>query len=231
MLHRFMCCAAAAAMVFVCAHTTIAQTAPAAETSASGDSTAPPRFPDTLESFSANSADGSASDAAVVTVDEDPFDQGSFSLSFYGSGAWGSRGDLYMGHVALGYYFVDRIAFEVEGYGGAVITDQSSPAGHDHGLGGIAIRLRHHWIVEDDWSLYFDIGAGTQWHREPFPVNGTHQNFSPQVGLGITYELDNNWRLMLGGRWLHISNASRKGEQNNPGYDGGMAYIGLMTSF
>ena len=56
-------------------------------------------------------------------------------------------------------------------------------------------------------------------------------NFTPQAGVGMGYLLDERTYLTAGARWHHVSNAFRKGDDQNPGSDGAMVYLGLMISF
>ena len=49
--------------------------------------------------------------------------------------------------------------------------------------------------------------------------------------MGVAISLSNEAMLMAGARWLHISNASKDGSRNNPGYDSVQLYAGLMIPF
>ncbi len=94
------------------------------------------------------------------------------------------------------------------------------------------IVFRKHWALDDDrdWSFYFDIGIGILISADDIPQNGTSFNFTPRVGSGFTYQLSDEWRLIAGLRWSHISNARVFGDDDNPSSDGVMFSIGLSTS-
>ena len=65
--------------------------------------------------------------------------------------------------------------------------------------------------------------------NEKVPGNGTEFNFTPQAGLGVTYDIGNEVRLIGGVKWHHISNADL--DEDNPGRDSIMAYAGVSFPF
>ena len=48
---------------------------------------------------------------------------------------------------------------------------------------------------------------------------------TPQAGFGFTFEVADDTRLLVGGRWHHISNATLF--DSNPGRDSLLLYLGL----
>jgi hypothetical protein len=93
----------------------------------------------------------------------------------------------------------------------------------------INLLFRWHVIMEKNWSAYMDGGAGLLFATEEVPNSGSEFNFTPQAGIGATYDLGGDVRLMAGVRWHHISNANT--DSNNPGRDSALAYIGVSIPF
>lgn len=159
------------------------------------------------------------------------FLQSSWTFQTYGSVTVGDRaGDVYLAHTGIGYFLWDDISINFEGVGGYVDSSVSSPDGDGSTL-GFDVLARWHYRHSGPLSLYVEGGIGMIWFEESFPRSGTHQNFTPQVGLGATLRLSNDIHLMGGVRWHHISNATKTGSDRNPGFDGAMIYGGLMIPF
>jgi len=165
--------------------------------------------------------------------DAGPRDAGRWIANAYGSSTFGfsngESGDLYLGHLGMGYYFWDNISINLEFVAGGVdpdFADTSSAVGFD-------LIGRWHFFESDDqnFSVFLEGGAGMLWTDDPFPAAGTHQNFTPQAGLGLTWDVGQRVRLLSGVRWHHISNADKTGEDRNPGYDGVMVYAGFNLTF
>ncbi|GAB4131453.1 MAG: hypothetical protein Fur0046_00450 [Cyanobacteria bacterium J069] len=91
----------------------------------------------------------------------------------------------------------------------------------------LGLLLRWHFVREETWSLYVDGGAGFLVTSEDTPANGGSQfNFTPQVGGGATFRLQDQEQLMVGLRWHHISNAELY--PPNPGRDSILLYVGYL---
>lgn len=89
--------------------------------------------------------------------------------------------------------------------------------------------VRSHWIRGENWSVYIDGGAGILGTTESVPEPGSTFNFTPQVGLGSTFNINDEQRVMLGVRWHHISNAGLYSP--NPGLDTVMGYVAVDFPF
>jgi hypothetical protein len=167
--------------------------------------------------------------ATPVDVSKPAFSQGSWTALAYGSGSFsGDDGDVYLGHVGVGYYFLDGHAINAELAFGGIDGDSGA---EDSAAVAVELMVRSHWIRRDRWSLYVDAGAGIIWTENEFPAGGTDWNFTPQAGVGLTVELSESSHLMAGTRWYHISNANREGSKNNPGYNSIMVYVGVTFTF
>ncbi len=166
---------------------------------------------------------------ASPTSDADPFAKGEWVFTFYGSGSVGeSDGSAYLAHAGVGYHILEAFSVNLEGFGGFLDV---SGGEEDSVAEGLDLILRWHFFRGSRWSAYVDGGAGLIWSENPFPPGGTHQNFTPQGGAGITVDLGERVDLMTGARLFHLSNASKSGEDDNPGHNALMYYAGVMIPF
>lgn len=127
---------------------------------------------------------------------------------------------LFGGGVGLSWFFVDNLSLDLEFTGLGIEQPGPNTAGGD-----VSLIFRWHFLVRERWSLYFEGGAGVLWTTSDVPEDGTSFNFTPQVGFGLTYDLGDDVRLLLGARWYHISNARLS--TDNPGINSAMVYVGV----
>jgi hypothetical protein len=80
-------------------------------------------------------------------------------------------------------------------------------------LGGFLLGTRTRWGAR--FQPYVDIGAGLSQSSQDVPVGGTAFNFLLMAGSGITLPTG-RVATSIGGRWLHISNNGREGNDRNP---------------
>ena len=125
--------------------------------------------------------------------------------------------------VGAGYYFLDNMALglELSGYG-------MSQPGDDAAAGGAGVVFRHHVLTSRRATLFLDLAASVVEASDRVPPEGTRFNFIEQAGVGVTYGLDRNAHLILGVRYLHLSNAQIEGDDRNPSINGVAAYAGLL---
>jgi len=165
--------------------------------------------------------------SSVLAADD--FAKGTWTFQTYGSGTFGDydHGQIYTFHIGGGYHFQDDLSVNLEAFGGAV--DPGSVSGDDEGgVGGLDLLLRWHFHKEENYTFYIDGGAGIQFATTNFPSD-SHHNFRPQAGIGMTWKLKDDVRLMTGVRWLHVSNAGTTA--GNDGLDTAQIYAGLMFNF
>ena len=93
----------------------------------------------------------------------------------------------------------------------------------------LALLLRSHWIRGDNWSIYIDGGAGIMTTNNDVPDAGSSFNFTPQIGGGATFAINDTQRIMTGLRWYHVSNAGTF--EANPGLDTLYGYVGYNFPF
>ena len=108
--------------------------------------------------------------------------------------------------------------------------------GQDTGGVSGSLAIKYHFIPSDlaigepdDRTLTFfpEIGLGVLGAFDEVPDGGTHWNFLPRAGGGVTYAINEDARLVAGLRWHHISNARISSNSSNPARDGLMFYVGL----
>lgn len=142
--------------------------------------------------------------AGAVTIDNDDDEGQKFGL--VGGG--------------LSYFFANGHSVNLE------LNTMAFDQAQEDALGlNLGIIFRWHLYRQENWSLYFDGGAGILGTTNQVPSAGSSFNFTPQVGIGGTINLNREQRLMMGIRWHHISNADLY--ENNPGRDSIMGYFGI----
>ncbi|MHC4990522.1 MAG: acyloxyacyl hydrolase [Planctomycetota bacterium] len=145
---------------------------------------------------------------------------------FFGGGIRGSDASEWFvqGSVAWSWFIADDLSIDIEL--GASYWDGET----DEAVGGSATLLfRWHFYTEPNWSIYFDGGAGLMGTSEPIPNDGTQYNFTPQAGMGVSFDISANTRMLAGFRWHHVSNASLSAD--NPGMDNAYFYLGFSQPF
>lgn len=192
-----------------------------------------------LASDDGNAADSAlaADERAAVALTAQPDDdfisfapRGTWTSQVYGSATLGGEaGGLFTAHIGGGYHFKDDLSVNLELIAGSINFDEGFI--DSTSVVGLDLLVRYHFHREGPWTFYTDGGFGLQQSSMPFPMDGTHFNFRSQAGLGFTLQLDPRARLMVGARWLHVSNAAKDGKALNPGYDGAMIYSGLLFTF
>ena len=91
------------------------------------------------------------------------------------------------------------------------------------------LQLRWHCIAKENWSFFLEGGAGLLRTSDNVPSDGSKFNFTPQAGVGLSFDIGNNARWMLGAKWHHISNANTY--SSNPGRDSIMYWTGISFPF
>jgi hypothetical protein len=100
----------------------------------------------------------------------------------------------------------------------------------------LSFVARYHWFPTAsgntsrarDWSLFGELGIGVLYAFADTPVGGSHLNFLPRVGGGVTVPIDNSGtRLFISARWHHVSNARISGNNGNPSRNGVLFTVGV----
>jgi hypothetical protein len=126
----------------------------------------------------------------------------------------------------LGYYVFDGVSLSAEltGYG-------ISQPGEDAVAGALGVVLRHHMVEFGDESFFVDVSFAPFEASHRVPQGGTRFNFVTQSGIGWAHGLSRDSNLMLGVRFIHLSNAQLEGNDRNPSINGISAYVGFMWRF
>jgi hypothetical protein len=126
--------------------------------------------------------------------------------------------------VEFEYFMEDDLSLDLGFFG--MDVDQRGPNANGFNF---TLQLRWHFISNDSWSMFLEGGAGLLRTTENVPDGGSKFNFTPQAGLGMTFDIGNNNRWLLGVKWHHISNANTYA--TNPGRDSIMIWTGISFPF
>ena len=124
------------------------------------------------------------------------------------------------------HYFADEasIGIGLDGY----FVDQVRD---DTVLGGVSVLLRWHFVADKNYTLFFDGGVGLSYAGMDVPEEGTHFNYTPRIGGGATLKLRDDFHLLGGVRFFHLSNGNLNGRDENPSQDGAQFYVGALWTF
>ena len=150
---------------------------------------------------------------------------GSWRWQILGGGGTGtdSISNAQLG-AGVSWFVVDDLSIDVQ-----VNADYFNQSGPSAWGGDVELLFRWHFLARDTWSLYVDGGCGLMWTSRDVPPDSASFNFLPQAGAGVTWEIADDTRLMLGARWFHASNANTGSP--NPSYNGVFAYAGVSFGF
>ena len=126
----------------------------------------------------------------------------------------------------VGYYVFDGVSLsaELSGYG-------ISQPGEDAVAGAIGVVLRHHLVEFGNESFFIDVAFAPFEANHRVPQGGTRFNFVTQSGIGWAHGLSGDSNLLLGVRFIHLSNAQMEGDGRNPSINGISAYVGFIWRF
>jgi hypothetical protein len=161
-----------------------------------------------------------------------PFPRGTRDVAVYGSYGNPTFGDderYYSVGGSAGYYFADNWSVNLTLVGHQI----NSSSGATGVAGETNLQARWHFLRFDRWTVFVDGGCGFIYsdHELPADGHGTHWNFTPQVGLGATYQLQPDLFLLGGVREFHASNGGLQGSDRHPGSNAVMGYLGVMWTF
>jgi hypothetical protein len=161
-----------------------------------------------------------------------PFSAGTWGMqltaSYISELSHGQREQLWAPSVGISAYVADRLA--ITGELPIYFIDQQ--AGDAAVAAGFNLLLRYHFYERGPLSFFIDGGAGVFVGDKRVPRDGTNFNFTPQVGLGVTYYLGDSVYLIGGARAWHLSNAGIRGNPRNPSVDFAIqTYMGVTVFF
>jgi hypothetical protein len=157
------------------------------------------------------------------------FAKGTWTAQTYGayvSAKGFSDEKLASGSAGVGYFVFDNAELNLEVIGYHVTQD-----GPDADAVGLQLLLRHHLLQFDRLSLFVDVGPGIFEGSTEVPHDGTTFNITFRSGPGLTYQITDNFYLIGGARYFHLSNAALEGREHNPSINGVEGYFGVMFKF
>jgi opacity protein-like surface antigen len=127
----------------------------------------------------------------------------------------------------VSYFPISDLSLDLE-LNGMYISQE----GDDALAGNLNMLMRWHFHHDRErrWSLYLDGGIGLFQATDDVPAfKGSHFNFTPQLGGGVSWQVAEDVRMMAGLRWHHISNANLF--DVNDGRDSAFVYVGVSVPF
>jgi len=128
---------------------------------------------------------------------------------------------------ALGasYFIFENFSVEFE-----LATWYFDQEGEDSVGFNVNLFFRWHALDFETWTFFLDGGAGALFSTSDVPDGlGSSFNFPPFGGLGASFDIGRDLRLLAGVRWHHISNANLY--DTNPGRDSLVAWVGVSVPF
>lgn len=147
--------------------------------------------------------------------------QNSLRLAFEGDWIHGWSGsNQAQVRIGLQWFFFENVELAIFG----TLNEIWQPGADAFG-GGFDMQLRWHFLTGESWSIFGEVGGGFMVTTNPVPTNGSSFNFTPNVGFGATFALNETTRLYVGAQWFHISNAGLYAK--NPGRENIGVWVGL----
>jgi hypothetical protein len=126
--------------------------------------------------------------------------------------------------VEFDYFIADELSLDM----GVNLIDVTQTGNDTDGI-NFTLLLRWHAIAKEDSSFFIEGGVGLLFTEHNVPSAGSDFNFTPQVGLGFSFDANDSARWLIGLRWHHISNANS--HRTNPGRDNLMLWVGMTFPF
>jgi lipid A 3-O-deacylase len=135
-----------------------------------------------------------------------------------------SENELILLGVEFDYFIADELSLDI----GLQLIDVTQTGVNTDGFNA-TLQLRWHVIAKEDWSFFLEGGAGLLFTQDNVPSDGSDFNFTPQAGLGFSFDAGDSARWLIGLRWHHMSNANT--HRRNPGRDSFMLWAGITFPF
>ena len=158
------------------------------------------------------------------------FPKGTWDVEARGSYAWEfypyDHEKLATGSVGIGYCLADNFSATL-----SVPVSHVHQFTHDATMVGLDLSLRYHFLQTNRFTLFTDLTGGLAQSNRIVPPGGTYFNFTAELGLGATYRLSNQFYLVGGLHYFHLSNAAIHGINHNPDLNAAQPYLGVMFRF
>ena len=171
-----------------------------------------------------------AADPAPGSRPSAAFPKGTWDVEARGSYAWEfypyDHEKLATGSVGVGYYLADNFSASL-----SVPVSHVRQLTHDATMVGLDLSLRYHFLQNDRFTLFTDLTGGLAQANRIVPPGGTYFNFTADLGLGATWRLSDQFYLVGGLHYFHLSNAAIHGINHNPDLNAAQPYLGVMFRF
>ncbi len=94
---------------------------------------------------------------------------------------------------------------------------------------GFDLLVKYSYPVTDKINPYFFSGGGVTYMTQHTDEQSTQVNYIPQLGVGVSYDLKEDFSLDFEYRYRHLSNANRR--KPNKGINANMFLIGATWKF
>ena len=101
--------------------------------------------------------------------------------------------------------------------------------GMNGGTEGVALMYKHNFITGTRCVPFVELGNGVSMNQWGIHECQSDFEFITQVGFGIQYFCNDNWAVILEGRWHHMSNAGMTNP--NPGLNNVIGTLGVTRFF
>ncbi len=169
---------------------------------------------------------------ATASTRQTSADFGKYNTMWWTFGAGGSTDFDELSDINITVAWSKFVDHDVEMMVEVALREFDMPGNDQIGINPMLV-LRQHWDLGEThtWTMFVDAGIGFMISADDVPEDGTSFNFTPRAGFGVTYAVSEEWRVVAGLRWSHISNGRMFGDDDNPSSDGVMFSVGLTTSF
>ena len=132
--------------------------------------------------------------------------------------------------IGVNWCVADGVSVGVFGEVVTAAQDSADGSGSGDGSawgGGGGALVRWHFIREERFTMFVDVGCGLLLSNNDIPEGGSAVNFTPRADLGGMWLMSEGVALSARVGWFHVSNAQT--DEANPGLD--TLAIGLGLSF
>ena len=127
----------------------------------------------------------------------------------------------------VSYFLIDDLSLDLD-FSGMYIDQEGDNAVAVNM--NMLLRWHFHHDRQRNWTLYLDGGIGLFQANEDVPAfKGSHFNFTPQLGGGVSWQVARDVQMLAGLRWHHISNANIF--DVNDGRDSAFVYVAVSFPF
>lgn len=107
-------------------------------------------------------------------------------------------------------------------------VDQRGP---DAVLLGVTCGVRSSFLRRTNWAGFWEVEVGISKSDAFTPPGGTRFNYLAQGGAGVTRRLSRTTHLLVGLKWVHVSNNSLAGRGRNPDIEAVGPHVAVLMRF